>query len=147
MMTTHSSGAYRESVDMLMINVLVLGAVQGVVPGAVQCTASGGKRMPASRCTVVRGESESGDALWSRVIETIRALKEPRERLVHVLVDCLYGAQPSEATIGKSDEYFNLRVSLWRRYYLEKNDVKRVRVACRIADLVFAQSSTPTRRL
>lgn len=132
-----SGDVFKANAGALMIGVRVVGAEEGV-PGAVELTAEGNARLPASRVTVVRREGESGDELWSRVIEAIRALKMPRSVTHGVYAVCMHGPLPSAATFAQLDLYRNTWYGLWFEYYREKaSDAQRIRALTKIVELVY----------
>lgn len=131
----------------LMIGVKVIGAEEGI-PGAVELTADGNDRLPATRLTVVRREGESGDELWARVLEAIRALKMPRSITHGVWAVCFHGPLPSEATFAQRDHYRNTWYGLWFEYYREKaSDAKRIRALTKIVELVYGPPPQPAASL
>lgn len=116
----------------LLLYCVVIGDADGP-PRWVQLTAHGTDTLPAYRHTVVRAEGESCEALWKRVLSSIRDLKRPRGLQHGVLVDCRIDAPPRHP--DQVDSRFNLTRALWHEVDRERDSAKRALALRTLADI------------
>lgn len=98
---------------MLMISTHLIGLAPCRVPLVIKCIAAGTQRTPSVRRTVPRTATESPDAYWQRVVNTVRELKAgyPWDHCVTLVCD--YRNPYSAADWFMFDANHNMRQILW----------------------------------